>query len=74
MDVGRLRKARSGSDFLDYGTGDVRIKTLGDQDEDVDIDDGDTDAAPHMDSSVAGGSLLSWDSSEVKVKRSSAIP
>jgi len=39
MDVGHLREARCGSAFLAYGTGDVRIKILGDQDEDVDIDD-----------------------------------
>jgi len=58
MDVGHSRNARSGSDFLDYGTGDVCVKTLGDQDEDVDIDDGDTDAAPYIDASVAGGSLF----------------
>lgn len=55
MDVGYLRKAPSGADFLEYGVGDVRVKTLGDQDEDVDIDDGDTDAAPYIDASVAGG-------------------
>lgn len=47
MDGGHLRTpARSGSDFLKYGTGDVRVKSLGDQDEDVDIDDGDTGGTP----------------------------
>lgn len=47
MDVGHLRTpARSGSDFLKYGTGDVRVKSLGDQDEDVDIDDCDTGGTP----------------------------
>lgn len=59
MDVGHLRTtARSGSDFLKYGTGDVRVKSLGDQDEDVDIDDGDTGGTPPANVSGAGCSLM----------------
>lgn len=58
MDVGYLWKVLSGVDFFEYGVGDVWVKMLGDQDEDVDIDDGDIDVVFYIDVFVVGGGFF----------------